>query len=239
MIWVIMGYILISTVLLLTFGRVADMFGRVKLYNLGFVIFTVGSALCGISQSAAELIVFRLVQGSGAALMMVNSTAIITEVFPPHERGRALGINGITWALGGIAGPLLGGLILSVADWRWIFYINVPIGLLGSLWGYIALREVSQRNRAERFDAFGAATFSLGLVALLFALTLGIQFGWTSWPIVSLFALFAVMFAAFFARERRAASPSSICPCSATASTGTRSWPRCFNRSRCSRSTFS
>ena len=239
MIWVIMGYILISTVLLLTIGRVADMFGRVKLYNLGFVIFTVGSALCGISQSAAELIVFRLVQGSGAALMMVNSTAIITEVFPPHERGRALGINGITWALGGIAGPLLGGLILSVAGWRWIFYINVPIGLLGSLWGYIALKEVSHRNRAERFDAFGAAAFSVGLIALLFALTLGIQFGWASWPIVSLFALFAAMFAAFFVRERRAASPSSIFRCSATESMDTRSSRRCFSPSRCSLSTFS
>ncbi len=121
MIWVIMAYILISTVLLLTFGRIADMFGRTKLYNLGFVIFTVGSALCGVSSSATGLILSRLVQGSGAALMMVNSTAIITEVFPPDERGRALGINGITWALGGIAGPLLGGLILSLASWRWIF----------------------------------------------------------------------------------------------------------------------
>jgi len=207
MVWVIMGYILISTVLLLTFGRIADMFGRVRLYNLGFVVFTIGSALCGISASAAELIVFRLVQGSGAALMMVNSTAIITEVFPANERGRALGINGITWALGGIAGPLLGGFLLSLADWRWIFYINVPIGIIGSLWGYVALREVSQRNRAERFDAPGAAAFSLGLVALLFALTMGIQLGWGSWPILSLFALCVAMFAAFLAWERRAANP--------------------------------
>ena len=207
MIWVIMAYILISTVLLLTFGRIADMFGRTKLYNLGFVVFTVGSALCGISRSATQLILSRLVQGSGAALMMVNSTAIITEVFPPDERGRALGINGITWALGGIAGPLLGGLILSLASWRWIFYINVPIGILGSLWGYIALKDLSTRNRRESFDARGAATFSLGLVALLFTLTLGIGLGWTSWPILSLFALFAAMLAAFFAWERRAAAP--------------------------------
>ena len=114
MIWVIMAYILVSTVLLLSFGRIADMFGRVRLYNLGFVVFTAGSALCGLSQTAVHLIVSRLVQGAGAALMMVNSPAIITEVFPPHERGRALGINGITWAIGGIAGPLLGGLILDL-----------------------------------------------------------------------------------------------------------------------------
>ncbi|MGA2547765.1 MAG: MFS transporter [Rectinemataceae bacterium] len=207
MIWVIMAYILVSTVLLLTFGRIADMFGRVKLYNLGFVIFTVGSALCGVSQNAAQLVLSRVVQGAGAALMMVNSTAIITEVFPPQERGRALGINGITWAIGGIVGPLLGGFLLSLASWRWIFYINVPIGILGSLWGYFALKELSHRNRGERFDAFGAFTFSVGLVSLLFALTTGIEAGWGSWPILSLFVFSAAMFAAFFIRERRVAAP--------------------------------
>ena len=207
MTWVIMAYILISTVLLLTFGRVADMFGRVRMYNLGFIVFTVGSALCGLSQNADQLILFRLVQGSGAALMMVNSPAIITEVFPVNERGRALGINGITWALGGIAGPILGGFILAAASWRWIFYINVPIGIIGTLWGYRALHETSISKRGERFDPIGAATFSAGLVALLVALTLGIQYSWTSLPIVSLFALFIVMSIAFFAWERRAAHP--------------------------------
>ncbi|MCL4393501.1 MAG: MFS transporter [Chloroflexi bacterium] len=207
MVWVIMAYILISTVFLLTFGRVADMLGRVRMYNLGFVVFTIGSALCGISQSATQLILFRLVQGSGAALMMVNSPAIITEVFPPNERGRALGINGITWALGGIAGPLLGGLILTAADWRWIFYINVPIGILGSVWGYRALHEMSKRNVNERFDPVGALTFSLGLVSLLIALTLGIEYSWTSTPILSLFAVFVVMLIVFFAWERGAKHP--------------------------------
>ncbi len=210
MVWVIMAYILISTVFLLTFGRVADMLGRVRMYNLGFVVFTIGSALCGISQSAAQLIVFRLVQGAGAALMMVNSPAIITEVFPPNERGRALGINGITWALGGIAGPLLGGLILSAADWRWIFYINVPIGIFGTIWGYRALHEMSHPNQGETFDAVGAITFSVGLVALLIALTLGIQYSWTSLPILSLFALFIVMLIVFFAWERRAKDKSPV-----------------------------
>ena len=207
MIWVIMAYILVSTVLLLTFGRIADMFGRVRLYNLGFVVFTVGSALCGFSQTALHLILARLVQGAGAALMMVNSPAIITEVFPPHERGRALGINGITWALGGIAGPLLGGLILTIASWRWIFYINVPIGIAGSLWGYFALKEMTVRRREEKFDPAGALMFSVGLIALLFALTLGIQFNWTSPVILSLFALFAVMLPLFLFWERRAAKP--------------------------------
>lgn len=167
MIWVIMGYILVSTVFLLTFGRLADMLGRVRLYNLGFVIFTFGSALCGLAGTAGQLILFRLVQGSGAAMMVVNSVAILTEVFPPDQRGRALSINAITFAAGGVIGPVLGGFILTVANWRWIFFINVPIGLIGAAWGYLALKEISARKQGEKFDPIGAFTFSLGLVSLL------------------------------------------------------------------------
>jgi EmrB/QacA subfamily drug resistance transporter len=207
MIWVIMGYILVSTVFLLTFGRVADMFGRVRMYNLGFVIFTIGSALCGFSVNATELIIFRLVQGSGAAMMVVNSVALITEVFPANERGKALGINAITFSIGGVAGPILGGLILTLADWRWIFFINVPVGLFGAIWGYRVLREMSIRKKGERFDAVGALSFSLGLTALLIALTLGIQFNFTSTPIVVLFSIFLVGVAFFLWWERRASNP--------------------------------
>ncbi|MGE5222364.1 MAG: MFS transporter [Omnitrophica WOR_2 bacterium] len=207
MIWVIMGYILVSTVFLLTFGRVADLFGRVRMYNLGFVVFTIGSALCGLSMTAAHLIIFRLVQGAGAAMMMVNSVAIITEVFPPNERGRALGINAITWAAGGVLGPILGGFILESSNWRWIFFINIPIGIIGALWGYIALHEMSTRNRAEKFDVTGALSFSLSLISLLLALTLGIEFSWTSTPILSLFAAFIIFLAFFFWWEKRAEQP--------------------------------
>jgi EmrB/QacA subfamily drug resistance transporter len=207
MIWVIMAYILASTVFLLTFGRVADMIGRVRMYNLGFVVFTLGSALCGFAGNAAALIIFRLVQGSGAAMMMVNSVAILTEVFPPNERGRALGINAITWAAGGVLGPILGGLILNAGNWRWIFFINIPIGLFGALWGYLSLKETSARRGGEKFDVPGAVSFSLSLVSLLLALTLGIQFSWTSWPILSVFAAFVVFLALFFWWERRPANP--------------------------------
>jgi EmrB/QacA subfamily drug resistance transporter len=207
MIWVIMGYILVSTVFLLTFGRVADMWGRVRMYNLGFVVFTVGSALCGLSGTASELILFRLVQGSGAAMMVVNSVAILTEVFPPDQRGRALGINAITFAAGGVIGPVLGGLILTFTSWRWIFFINVPIGLIGAAWGYLALKEISVRKQGEKFDPIGATTFSVGLIALLIALTLGIQFSWTSAPILLMFALFAVMLIVFLRWEQHAPNP--------------------------------
>ncbi|MGC1377691.1 MAG: MFS transporter [Anaerolineales bacterium] len=207
MIWVIMGYILVSTVFLLTFGRVADMLGRVRMYNLGFVIFTIGSALCGFSGNAAQLIIFRLVQGTGAAMMVVNSVAIITEVFPANERGKALGINAVTFSFGGVAGPILGGLILAVADWRWIFFINVPVGILGALWGYRVLKETGIRKKGESFDIVGAVSFSIGLTALLIALTLGIELSFLSPPIVSLFALFLVGIGFFLWWERRTENP--------------------------------
>ncbi|MCL4395147.1 MAG: MFS transporter [Chloroflexi bacterium] len=207
MIWVIMGYILVSTVFLLTFGRVADMLGRVRMYNLGFVVFTVGSLLCGISGSAGQLILFRLVQGSGAAMMVVNSVAIITEVFPANQRGRALGINAVTFSIGGVLGPVLGGLILTLADWRWIFFINVPIGIFGAAWGYHSLKEMSRRVAGEKFDLLGALTFSLSLTALLIALTLGIDLTWTSAPIVVLFGVFVVLMAVFLWWEPRASNP--------------------------------
>ena len=208
MIWVIMGYILVSTVFLLTFGRVADMFGRVRMYNLGFVIFTVGSLLCGLSRSAHELIIFRLVQGAGAAMMLVNSMAILTEVFPPNERGRALGINSITWSFGGVFGPILGGFILNAFDWRWIFFINVPIGIIGAAWGYRVLREERRERRREKFNPFDAAVFSLGLTALLLAATVGIQYSWTSWPILSLFGFAVLTLTGFILWERRAKFPA-------------------------------
>jgi EmrB/QacA subfamily drug resistance transporter len=207
MIWVIMAYILVSSIFLLTFGRVADLFGRVRMYNLGFVIFTIGSVLCGLSADATQLIIFRLVQGSGAAMMVVNSAALITEVFPPDQRGRALGINSITWAAGGVLGPVLGGLILNSGSWRWIFFINVPIGLFGATWGYLALKELSSRRKGEKFDPLGALTFSLSLTALLLAMTLGIQFSWTSPPILILFAVFIVMLVFFLFWERRSKNP--------------------------------
>lgn len=207
MIWVIMGYILVSTVFLLTFGRVADIFGRVRMYNLGFVIFTIGSALCGISGDAIQLIIFRLVQGTGAAMMVVNSVAIITEVFPINERGKALGINAVTFSFGGVAGPILGGFILAVADWRWIFFINVPIGILGALWGYRVLKESNIRKKAEGFDILGAVTFSIALTSLLIALTLGIQLSFLSTPIILLFSVFLVGVTFFLWWERRTKNP--------------------------------
>jgi EmrB/QacA subfamily drug resistance transporter len=207
MIWVIMAYILVSTVFLLTFGRAADILGRVRMYNLGFVVFTIGSALCGFSNTAGQLIFFRLIQGSGAAMMVVNSVAIITEVFPANERGKALGLNAITFSLGGVLGPILGGLILTLSDWRWIFFINVPVGIIGALWGYRVLQERSTPRKGEGFDILGAVSFSVALTALLIALTMGIQFSFTSPPILLLFVLFLIGVSFFLWWERRVQNP--------------------------------
>jgi EmrB/QacA subfamily drug resistance transporter len=207
MVWVIMGYILMSTVTLALFGRLADMFGRVRLYNLGFVVFTAGSVLCAISQTGLELVFLRLLQGLGGAMLLSNSAAIITEVFPPEQRGRALGINGITWAIGGILGPVLGGLILAAASWRWIFLINLPIGVFGTAWAHLALHEVSTPARTERFDVAGMGLFSSSLICLLVALTQGVSWGWMSERVLALFAGAVVFAAAFVAWNRRSTSP--------------------------------
>jgi EmrB/QacA subfamily drug resistance transporter len=207
MVWVIIGYLLVNTVLLLTFGRMADMFGRVRMYNLGFVIFTAGSVLCGFAQTDTMLIVSRLVQGTGGAMLTANAMAIITEVFPPNERGQAMGINAITWGAGSVLGPVLGGLILAVASWRWIFFVNLPIGIVGTLAAYLLLRESSQRQQGERFDLVGAALGAVGLVFLLLALIDGIGVGWFTASNLPRFAVALVALAAFVIWERRTAFP--------------------------------
>ena len=208
MVWVLMGYIFASTVLLLALGRVADIYGRVRLYNLGFVLFTLGSAFCGLSVSDAQLIGSRVFQGVGGALMLVNAWAILTEAFPPTQRGTAMGINSMTFGVGSIAGPLLGGLILSIASWRWVFLINLPIGTLGTIFSYRYLREMSLRRTGEKLDVLGTSAFSISLFAMLFALTQGITLGFVSVPIVAMFAIFLLGLGFFLFWERHTRCPA-------------------------------
>ncbi|HEX5415027.1 MAG TPA: MFS transporter, partial [Chloroflexota bacterium] len=207
LIWVLMGYNLMSTVALLTFGRLADLLGRVRMYNLGFVVFTVASVLCGIAATDVQLIVFRLIQGLGGAMLLANSMAIITEAFPVTERGRAMGINSVVWAIGNIAGPLVGGVILAGASWRWVFLVNLPIGIIGTGAAFLFLKEISARNRGESFDGLGALFFSGALVSLLFALNQGIGLGWTSPTILGLFAVWIVFSLVFFYWSRHREHP--------------------------------
>lgn len=207
MTWVIIGYLIVSTVLQLTFGRMADMFGRVRMYNLGFVVFTAGSVLCGVSPNDTLLIVSRLVQGVGGAMLTANSMAIITEAFPPDQRGQAMGINTITWGAGSVLGPVLGGIILAFTSWRWIFLINLPIGIIGTLSAYLLLHDIAPNPRGERFDWPGAVIFCIGLLGLLIWLMNGIGSNWLS-PSVLIFLVIAlVAFVGFVFWERRVSYP--------------------------------
>jgi len=178
LLWVLMGFLLVTAVLVVTLGRLGDIYGRVKIYNLGFAIFTAGSVALALDPlhagaGALWLILWRLVQGVGAAMLFANSTAIITDAFPADRRGMAMGINQVAAIAGSFIGLIAGGL-LSEVDWRLVFFVSVPIGLLGTIWSYKSLRETSQR-RPARIDWWGNALFGVGLTAVLAAITYGIQ----------------------------------------------------------------
>jgi MFS family permease len=178
LLWLLMGYMVISAVLVVTAGRLGDMFGRTRVYNIGFAIFTVaGIALSLVwSQGAAgaiELIVLRMVQAVGGAMVMASGAAILTDAFPSDQRGLALGINQISAMAGSFLGIVVGG-VLAAINWRWVFIINVPIGLIGTIWGFWQLREIGVRQRA-RIDWIGNITFAAGLSMVLIGVTNGLQ----------------------------------------------------------------
>ena len=170
------------TILLVMLGRLADLYGRVRLYNLGFAIFTIGSLLCALSQTGEQLIIFRFFQGAGAALLMVNSIAIITDAFPKGELGMGLGTNIMALNLGAIAGYTLGGVMITYFGWRSIFLINVPIGIFGTIWGYLRLKEIGVKPVGEKFDYAGSILYCIGLATILLALTIGIPLQYVILP---------------------------------------------------------
>lgn len=215
--WVLMGYMVVTTTLLVTFGRISDMFGRVRLYNLGFAIFTVGSTLLALipstgSTGALELIIFRLIQGLGAGFLFSNSAAILTDAFPPQERGRALGINQIAAISGQFIGLVLGG-VLAAIDWRLVFIVSVPVGLAGTIWAYTMLRETATTRSARRIDWLGNITFAVGLTSLLLGITYGIEpygsspMGWTNPFVIAAIVLGVVLLVAFVYIEAHSDDP--------------------------------
>ena len=169
-IWVVIGYLLVITLLATQVGRLGDMYGRVRMYEAGFVVFIVGSALCALSWNGTSMIAFRVLQGVGGALVTSNSGAVIADLFPPHERGRAYGYNGVGWSAGAVLGIVLGGVIVTYFSWRWIFWINVPIGLAAVLLAVRVLHDVGERRR-HRLDLAGMITLGLGLYGVLWAMT--------------------------------------------------------------------
>ncbi len=216
LLWMIIGYLLVTAVAVVTLGRLGDMYGRVRIYNLGFVVFTLTSIALSLdpltgSSGAMWLICWRLVQALGGAMLMANSAAILTDAFPAGKRGMALGVNQIAGISGQFVGLLLGGLLAAV-DWRLVFWVNVPIGIVGTFWSYRSLREIAATRRA-RIDWWGNVTFGLGATALLVAITYGIQpygghpTGWMNpWVLTGLFGG-AAMLVVFCLIETHIAEP--------------------------------
>jgi len=216
LLWMVLGYLVVSSVLIVSLGRLGDMFGRVKIYNLGFVVYTVASLLLTIDwmtgrAGATYLIVFRIFQGIGGAFLLANSAAILTDAFPANQRGMALGINNIVGVSGMFVGLILGG-ILAPISWRMVFLISVPVGLFGTVWAYMKLRELSTPKRTS-VDWPGNVTFALGLILIMVAITYGIRpygthpTGWTSPRVIGLLAAGVASLVAFGLIELNARDP--------------------------------
>ena len=217
LLWMILGYLLVQSVLVVTLGRLGDMFGRVKIYNLGFVVFTLASIALSLdpltgTHGAMWLIGWRFVQAFGGAMLMANSAAILTDAFPANKRGMALGVNQIAGISGQFVGLLLGGL-LAAWNWRLVFWVNVPIGVFGTIWAYKSLREVSTTTTRARIDWIGNILFAVGLGVLLVAITNGIRpygghpTGWTNPWIIGGLVGGVVMLIVFCVFETKIAEP--------------------------------
>jgi MFS family permease len=216
LLWMIMGYRLVQAVLVVTVGRCGDIFGRVRIYNSGFLVFTIASVLLSFdpfrgSHGADWLIGWRLLQAVGGSMLQANSPAILTDAFPDEQRGFALGTNQVA-GLGGMFIGLVAGGILASIDWRAVFWVNVPVGIYGTAWAYWKLREVGERHRAK-IDWWGNVTFAVGLSAVLVGITYGIQpyghhaMGWTSPMVLALTIGGVLLLGAFIAIERRVKAP--------------------------------
>jgi len=217
LLWMVLGYLIVSSVLIVSLGRLGDMYGRVRIYNVGFVIYTAASLMLTVvwltgPAGATYLVVFRLVQGIGGAFLLANSAAILTDAFPANQRGMALGINNIVGVSGMFIGLVLGGLLAPI-NWRLVFLISVPVGLFGTVWAYMRLRELSRPQRGAKVDWPGNISFALGLVLIMAAITYGIRpyghhaMGWTSPRVLGLIGAGVVSLIAFAIIELRTEDP--------------------------------
>lgn len=204
--WVIIAYLVVIAGVLLTIGRLADMIGRKPIWVAGLIIFTTGSAICGASVSLGMLIAARALQGLGGAFIMAISPAMLTSAFPANERGRALGINAVFVSLGVSVGPTLGGIITENLSWRWIFFVNIPLGIIGVIATLRVLKEVRHRGRG-RFDPLGALLLAIGLVALTMGLSFGQEWGWNSPLLIGTLVVSVLALAAMVIVEQHASSP--------------------------------
>lgn len=204
--WVVLAYLLTITTLMLGIGRWADMVGKKWIYIGGFVVFTAGSLACGLAENVFALIGFRVLQGIGAAMMMALGMAIVTENFPPQERGKALGISGTIVSIGIIAGPTIGGFILGSLSWHWIFFVNLPVGIAGIILAIRYVPDVVPGIR-QRFDLPGAITLFISLICLLLGLTIGEVKGFLTLPVLLLLSVFTVFLVTFILVELKNPHP--------------------------------
>jgi MFS family permease len=216
LLWMIMGFMVVTSVLVVGFGRLGDMYGRVRMYNLGFAVFAVASVLLAVTWQTGDaaawwLIGWRIVQGIGGAFLMANSAAILTDAFPGNQRGTALGINGVAAIAGSFLGLVIGGL-LGPVNWHLVFLVSVPFGVIGTIWAYVSLRDTSER-RPARMDWWGNITFAVGLIAVLVGITYGIQpyggsvMGWGSPMVLTCLIGGVAVLALFVFIETRVESP--------------------------------
>jgi EmrB/QacA subfamily drug resistance transporter len=206
LVWVLLAYMLAQTVLVLTAGRMADMFGRKNLFVIGSGVFGLASLLAGFATSGDQLIAIRIVQGAAGAFMMANSSAIVTDAFPRKQLGLALGTNMIVAAVGTILGTILGG-ILTTIGWQWVFWFNVPFSIIGTVWAYLILREQAQLDRNPRFDVAGTLTYLIAITGLLISLTIGGIEGWTQPIVIGGFVAAVIFLPLFIVAELHVAQP--------------------------------
>jgi EmrB/QacA subfamily drug resistance transporter len=205
--WVGLAYLLVLVALLTAVGRFADMVGRKLLYTYGFLLFIAGSALCGAAPDLPALVAFRALQALGAAMLQANSVAIIASAMPEGTLGRGIGVQGAAQALGLALGPAVGGLLIALGGWRLIFYVNVPVGLIGTALGWVMIPRSRHLARREPFDWTGLALFVPAVASLLVALSYGNEFGWASPSVGGLFAVAVLFGAAFLRQEHRCSAP--------------------------------
>jgi EmrB/QacA subfamily drug resistance transporter len=206
LVWVILAYMISSTVLVLTAGRLSDLFGRKRAYLGGFVIFALASLGAGFAGNGTELILWRILQGIGGAFLFANSAALVTDAFPREQLGLALGTNTMVAAVGLVIGPVLGGALVAIS-WHWVFWFNVPLGLLGTLWGALVLRELAKRDEVRGLDIPGTAVFVVGLTGLVLGISRGGISGWNDPIVIGGLIAAAVLLPLFIAIERRGRAP--------------------------------
>src|SRR5690348_10806987 len=206
LVWVILVYMIVSTVLVLTAGRLSDLFGRKTAYVLGFLVFALASLGAGFASNGTELILWRIAQGIGGSFLFANAAAIVTDAFPRNQLGLAMGTNTMVAAVGLVIGPVLGGALVLIS-WHWVFWFNVPFALAGSAWAWLVLRALSGRSEDRSFDFAGTLTFLIGLTGLVLGISKGGISGWTEPLVIGSLIAAAVFLPLFVVIERRSRAP--------------------------------